>query len=324
MPKASIIIPIYNVKNYMKKCVDSVINQTEKDIEIILVDDGSTDGSELLCDEFSRKDSRITVIHKKNGGLSSARNAGVQIAKSDYILFVDGDDYILRNTVQRLVEIVTLYPADVVQFEYIEVEENDKTSIDEKKENIQINRADTSRALFDNLYRKGGVYASGCTKLICKKLLQRIPFASLQHEDEMWCTMAFSLPISITYTNETFYCYVMRPNSIIHSSFNHKSLDIYKVIYRRIETLKELSLEHLLPFEYSRLFSTIVKQYTQARACNDKEAMNFIHGQFSENKTDIGKFAKLNKKYSILFRLMKINFSFIIIYCIYRSKNETD
>lgn len=77
--------------------------------------------------------------------------------------------------------------------------------------------------------------------------------------------------------------------------------------------MKELSLEHLLPFEYSRLFNIIVKQYSQARECNDKEAMNFIHGQFSENKNDIDKFAKLNKKYSILFRLMKINFSFIII-----------
>lgn len=81
----------------------------EKDIEIILVYDGSTYRSQILCDEYSAKDNRIRVLHKKNGGLSSARNSGVQIAKSDYILFVDGDNCILRNTIQRLVEIVTQY-----------------------------------------------------------------------------------------------------------------------------------------------------------------------------------------------------------------------
>ena len=94
----TVIIPVYNVEKYINKCLESIINQTYKNLEIILVDDGSTDNSSYLCDEWQKKDSRITVIHKKNGGLSDARNAGLQIAKGELITFVDSDDYVMLDT----------------------------------------------------------------------------------------------------------------------------------------------------------------------------------------------------------------------------------
>ena len=90
----SVIVPVYNVEEYVEKCVLSIINQTYKNLEIILVDDGSTDNSGKICDEIAIKDNRIKVIHKKNGGLSDARNVGIDIAKGDYLGFVDSDDYI--------------------------------------------------------------------------------------------------------------------------------------------------------------------------------------------------------------------------------------
>ena len=90
----STIIPVYNVDNYLPKCVDSIINQTYQNLEIILVDDGSLDRCPDICDEYAKKDKRIKVIHKKNGGLSDARNAGLEIAKGEYISFIDSDDYI--------------------------------------------------------------------------------------------------------------------------------------------------------------------------------------------------------------------------------------
>ena len=98
----SIIVPVYNVEKYLKKCVDSIINQTYKKIEIILIDDGSTDNSSIICDYYSKIDSRINVVHKKNGGLSDARNRGLDIANGEYICFIDSDDYVNLSFVEDL------------------------------------------------------------------------------------------------------------------------------------------------------------------------------------------------------------------------------
>ena len=102
----SVIVPIYNVEKYLIKCIESIINQTYKDLEIILVDDGSTDSSGKICDEFATKDNRIKVIHKKNGGLSSARNIGLDICKGNYISFIDSDDYIELDMYEKMIKII--------------------------------------------------------------------------------------------------------------------------------------------------------------------------------------------------------------------------
>ena len=100
----SVIVPIYKVEKYLYECIDSVINQTFRNIEIILVDDGSPDGCPQICDAYAQKDNRITVIHKQNGGLSSARNAGLQAAKGDYVIFLDSDDYYCRNDFLEIID----------------------------------------------------------------------------------------------------------------------------------------------------------------------------------------------------------------------------
>ena len=105
MIKVSIIVPIYNVEKYLKKCVNSIINQTYKSLEIILVDDGSPDRSGALCDRLAEKDSRIRVIHKANGGVSTARNAGIEAATGEYICFVDSDDWLPENAVWDLLSL---------------------------------------------------------------------------------------------------------------------------------------------------------------------------------------------------------------------------
>ena len=98
----SVVVPVYNVEHYLKKCVDSICHQTYRNLEIILVDDGSTDCSGSLCDEFATSDSRIRVIHKSNGGLSDARNAGMELASGEWWMFVDSDDYIAPDTAETL------------------------------------------------------------------------------------------------------------------------------------------------------------------------------------------------------------------------------
>ena len=117
MPKISVIIPVYNVSQYLRRCVDSVINQTYSDLEIILVDDGSPDDCPQICDEYAKKDERIIVIHKPNGGLSSARNAGLEAASGEYIGFVDSDDWIEADTFEYCIGLITKYNANAVQFD---------------------------------------------------------------------------------------------------------------------------------------------------------------------------------------------------------------
>lgn len=112
-PLISVIVPVYNVAEYLPQCVDSIINQTYKNLEIILVDDGSVDDCPGICDEYAKKDSRIRVIHKKNGGLSDARNAGLDICVGEWIGFVDGDDYIVKNMYEKLYESAVETKSDV-------------------------------------------------------------------------------------------------------------------------------------------------------------------------------------------------------------------
>ena len=102
--KLSVVIPVYNVEKYLDKCVESIVNQTFKDLEIILVDDGSTDESGKMCDEWTEKDTRIKAIHKINGGLSSARNAGIKQAKGEYISFIDSDDFVELDMYATMIE----------------------------------------------------------------------------------------------------------------------------------------------------------------------------------------------------------------------------
>lgn len=114
----SIIVPIYNVEKYLKKCVSSLIHQTYSQLEIILVNDGSPDNSPILCDEFAKEDKRVKVIHKENGGLSDARNAGLELASGDYTLFLDSDDYLELDAIEKLIHTIESTKSDVVIFGY--------------------------------------------------------------------------------------------------------------------------------------------------------------------------------------------------------------
>lgn len=126
MDLISVIVPVYNVEKYLIRCVNSILSQTYKNIEIILVDDGSPDNCPRICDELSKKYSNIMVVHKENGGLSSARNAGIEICKGKYISFVDSDDFIDKNFLLRLYDVITEYDADVAMLQYREVTSDDK------------------------------------------------------------------------------------------------------------------------------------------------------------------------------------------------------
>ena len=125
-PKISIIVPVYKVEPYIHKCIDSILNQTFKEFELILVDDGSPDNCGNICDEYAKKDNRVRVIHKENGGISSARNIGLDVSNGEYIGFVDSDDYIKLDMYERLYNSCKVNNADISIIGTIEVDENGK------------------------------------------------------------------------------------------------------------------------------------------------------------------------------------------------------
>lgn len=136
-PILTIIVPVYNVEKYLDRCISSIINQTLKKIEIILIDDGSTDNSGVLCDKWLKIDQRIQVIHKINGGLSSARNVGLQIAKGQYVTFLDSDDWIVSDTCEYALKLLSLYNADVIQYDiFMCYKENTKIPFRQERINI--------------------------------------------------------------------------------------------------------------------------------------------------------------------------------------------
>jgi glycosyltransferase involved in cell wall biosynthesis len=315
MGKVSIIIPIYNVENYIEKTINSAIMQTEHDIEIILVDDGSTDRSGQICDRFAAIDSRIRVLHKENGGVSSARNAGTQISTSEYVMYLDGDDYLKENAVERVLQVMREYPSDFIQFMYQEVEDGEEPSV--QTEFGEIYQTHTSRELFENLYRLGGVASSGATKLFQRQLILEIPFEKIRPEDEMWCTRSFQKDLTATFIPDELYYYVMHEGSFIHSKFNRKRLDSLTVSEERIQTLQFLGFNELLSLEYNRMFGIILTLYREAKEANDNEALQVIKGKFFQEKNNIKKHTALTGKFKLLFHLMNLNFSAINLYVLY-------
>lgn len=159
-PLISVMVPVYNVENYLEKCLDSIIDQTYQNLEIILVNDGSKDNSPKICDEYAKKDNRIKVIHKDNGGLSDARNVGLMHCKGDYLGFVDSDDWIKPNMYEKLLELCLKYEADIARCksftnEHEIFEEESQVTVLEKREFMPLILEDEiSSHIWKNLYKK--------------------------------------------------------------------------------------------------------------------------------------------------------------------------
>ena len=134
----SIIIPIYNAENFINKILDSILIRNFKDYEIILINDGSTDKSGIICDKYAKIDDRIVVLHKENGGVSSARNKGLDIAKGDYIAFVDPDDYIEPNMYKEMIQIAVSKEIDIVSCNYKKIDLNGKIEFKKSGDNLVI------------------------------------------------------------------------------------------------------------------------------------------------------------------------------------------
>lgn len=223
MPLISVIIPIYKVERYLKKCVDSVLNQDYKNLEIILVDDGSPDNCPQICDSYASQDSRIVVIHKKNGGLSDARNAGLETAHGEYVLFVDSDDWIHENCIRLLHEYCNKYDADIAIGNYKTFGENDEM-IEQKKIKVDdYEILSAVEACKRNCFEV--VFVTSWGKLIKRKLISNNLFPKGKiHEDEFSTYRLLFKSDKIVYTSNQIYYYLLRSTSIMGEKkiFYHK------------------------------------------------------------------------------------------------------
>ena len=216
----SIIVPVYNVKAYLKKCVDSLLDQDieTSDYEIILVDDGSTDGCSAICDELAETHENIFVIHKKNGGLSSARNAGIPVATGEYIQFVDSDDYLIPQVLKGLIEQVLTQKLDILRFNY--------QNVNEKGEVFEPNRhskpfVDFSREVCDGstfLNERLGYACYAWQFIIRADLLKDEPFTEgIWFEDVDWTPRILLQADRVASTRQIVYNYLFRKGSISRS-----------------------------------------------------------------------------------------------------------
>lgn len=234
----SIIVPIYNVEKYLKKCIESIINQTYKNIEIILVDDGSPDKCGEICEEYSKKDNRIVVIHKQNGGLSDARNKGIKVAKGKYITFVDSDDYVDYRYIELLYKAVKENNTKIAQCNIAKVNMSGNiiARLGYKENSIK-----TSKNMLNDIYSSHLIENIVVwNKLYLKEMFNNISFpVGKIHEDEFTTFKILYNVDKISIVNEYLYYYRQTDESIIGKKFNKKRMDLLEALEERISFLKE-------------------------------------------------------------------------------------
>ena len=225
----SVIIPVYNVEKYLNRCVKSILEQTYKDLEIILIDDGSKDSSGDICDQLGKKDSRIRIIHKINGGLSSARNVGINEANGEYILFVDSDDWIALDTVEYCLKLIKQYNSevDIIQYGVAETD-TDKMKYRNAKEFVKVL---VGKEILDFLMIKStktDTYFSACRCLYRTSIVKKVMFTEGKiNEDISWKYRVLSHAKIMLDSNQIKYFYFQNTGSITTEGLKQTDFDLY-------------------------------------------------------------------------------------------------
>lgn len=261
MKKITVIVPIYNAEEYLKRCIDSILSQTYEKLEIILVNDGSTDNSGEICDEYQLQDERIKVIHKSNGGQSSARNRGIDIATGEYVAFVDSDDWIVDDIYEHSIKLIEKYNGDIVDFKVEFTNGKIKEEVDKK---CSINIFEEKEILRNYLY-KGQVENapfSPCRKLYKKALFDNIRFPEGKiNEDIATNYKILTKCKKLISTDKVGYYYFQSDNSTTRNGLSSRDFDLLDAC----EELKLLTqdeeykdIKYLSEIKYARSYFSLL------------------------------------------------------------------
>ena len=319
----SIIVPVYNVEKYIERCIDSILEQSYEEIEVLLIDDGSTDNSGKICDEASQKDKRITVVHKKNGGLSDARNVGLELCKGDWILFVDSDDCINKYVVQICIESATKKDgADIIWFNYTNVEDNQNVDFREKKVAMEMQTETGALAVKRCFMNVGSIVV--WNKMYKRSLFQKLRFPKGKiHEDEFLTYKLLYNAKKVGYIDVSLYYYTIRNNSIMRTEFNKKRLVLLEVFEERIVFFKnrnEQELYEISVMQYYHILRTLYalsgqkKEYIKEQKVIVDKIINYS-SEFLKNKY-------LSKIHKVILRMTSINYKILNIYSLKIALNK--
>ena len=322
-PLISVIVPIYKVEKYLSRCIDSIIGQTYTNLEIILVDDGSPDNCGKMCDKYSVQDKRIIVIHKANGGLSDARNAGIKIANGKYIAFIDSDDGVSTKYFEILYSLIKSYSADISLCSFVKTYNIDRFSVENVNSKIFVYTNIEALEEYFTVYYPQMVVAWG--KLYKAGLFQHVRFPlGKVHEDEYTTYRLLYLSNKIVFTTEKLYYYLQTENSITReeSQFNHR-MQYLDALKERIDFFAKVKQEDLKNKTVRRYFTTLVstygdltqgKNYIESQKIKDRILLlkNYIlHGESSKPCKIFYRLFLLmpNQAFALLKIMKKINHS---------------
>ena len=271
MKKISVVIPVYNVEKYLSECLDSVVNQTYKNLQIILVDDGSTDFSGKICDVYAEKDNRITVVHQKNAGAGAAKNTGLELIDGDYFSIIDSDDYIELDMYEKMVNSLEKYNADIVQCLFKDVFVNDSFDRKYKLKGNYPKVLTSKRFLKEYLY--DWKYAIFWNKLFKSSLLKEIRFpVGRKIDDEFFTYKLVCNAKKVVNIDNILHNYRMRKTSVMNEN------DTDRLIYDRIDCFVER-------YDYIR------KKYPSL----DKKYLTKLYDSLLYYKTQVNNTEKLEK-----------------------------
>lgn len=283
--KLSIIVPVYKARRHLQNCIESILQQTYTDYELILVDDGSPDGSGTVCDRYAQECDKVRVIHKKNGGLSSARNAGIAVAKGEYITFVDADDIIASGTYYYNMRILLSNPdIDIIEYPVnIHYESPQSQIISFKPEKITGNKE-----IFTNwIERKGYTHAFSCNKIFRSDLFAFIRFPEGEVFEDLYVTpMLFESSECVYYSDCGFYYYLDHKESISNSYSFKTRFFLYR---NTVNLYKKVKKEYQMGEHTNEMLLTCADRLTDLLRCSDgkKEQYTQAMDMLRDEKIDI-------------------------------------
>lgn len=308
----SVIVPVYNVENYIKRCVDSILNQTYSNLEIILVDDESPDDCPRICEEFAKKDNRIKVIHQQNAGLSGARNAGIDIAKGEYLAFVDSDDFLALDFIATLYKVIVDTKSEIAMCKYEYVRGDVMTQSRKQGDNFVYSGIE----MIQNMYSPDGAFfVVAWNKLYKKSLFDRVRYPKGKiHEDEATTHRLYYEAGQAVFVDRFLYGYFVGGESITRKKFNRNRLDWVWSVEQRLSFLEEKGLTDLLPIAIRAYADGVIDLYFQCKELlpNSRKEQQIL-------KRKVGDAARRVKKYGRLPLKTRIGYMiFRIIPCLYK------